>query len=132
MDRLVKTGSTNGEQFISEPIEPLDESFHIAGTAAGEPALPMRFRWRGEAYEVARVEETWKTTGKDHSGSDERYVRKHWFRVATRDGTIMKLYFERQPRSRDATARWWLATLSEASAEPSPVATPPEDAERGP
>ncbi|NQU41698.1 hypothetical protein HQ520_00320 [bacterium] len=50
------------------------------------------------------------------SGSGERYVRKHWFRIRTTDGQEMKLYFERQARSaREAKKRWWLHSVIEPS-----------------
>jgi phosphoribosylglycinamide formyltransferase-1 len=105
--------TTPSERFVSEPIVPIGGSFATSAMATGEPGLPMRFQWRGAEYEVARIIEKWKTTGECRSGSDERYVRKHWYRIATTDGTEMKIYFERQPRpGRDKKRRWWLATVS--------------------
>ena len=78
----------------------------------GEPGLPARFLWRDTEYEVAKVLEKWKTTGDCHHGSAEQYVRRHWFRLETTNGTEMQVYFERQPRSRQNKKRWWLATIS--------------------
>jgi hypothetical protein len=39
-------------------------------------------------------------------------ARKHWFRLETTDGTEMQIHFERQPRSKQKTKRWWLAAIS--------------------
>lgn len=100
------------ERLISESIEPLlsdaaDEPFVV-----GEPVLPRRFRWRGSEFGVAQVLETWKELGPAVGG--DRYLRKHWYRIRTTDGTEMKLYFERKPRSRaQAKRRWWLFSVVE-------------------
>ncbi len=100
------------ERFVSECIVPIKDSFLTSSMSTGEPGLPMRFRWRDTEYEVARILEKWKTTGNCRHGSSEQYVRKHWFRVETTDGTEMQIYFERQPRSKRNNKRWWLATIS--------------------
>ena len=55
------------------------------------------------------VLEEWKETGACHHGSGERYVRKHWYRVKMTTGEEMKIYFERQARSK---RRWWLYTVA--------------------
>ena len=100
------------EQFVSEPIKPLQGTFDPAGMTRGEPGLPHRFLWRDKEYTVAEVLEAWKEDGPCKSGSSEMYLRKHWFRVATEQGTDMTLYFQRQPRSkRQSKARWWLYTV---------------------
>jgi hypothetical protein len=100
------------ERFVSEPIEPAPGSFDTAGMTRGEPGLPGRFAWRGREYEVAETLETWKETAPCHHGSDEQYVRKHFFRVRTACGREMTLYFERQARSRrERKKRWWLFTV---------------------
>jgi hypothetical protein len=102
-----------GKQFIGEAIEPIAEAMDTRRMARGEPGLPMRFLWRGQEYEVAEVLEQWRQTGPCTSGSDEQYVRKHWYRIRTTSGEEMKLYFERQARSgRERTLRWWLHSLS--------------------
>lgn len=99
--------------FISEAIQPIPGSFDSRGMVEGGPALPLRFVWRGEEYAVDEVLESWKDTGDCTSGSGERYVRKHWFRVRTTSGHEMKIYFERQARSkREMKARWWLYTIA--------------------
>jgi len=105
-------------QFISEPIKPAVGTMDMQGMARGEPGLPAKFIWRDEEYTVAEVLEKWKETGKCKSGSDEQYVRKHWFRIRTTDGQEMKIYFERQPRSKgQQKLRWRLYTLSTDGAE---------------
>ena len=46
------------------------------------------------------------------SGSREQYLRKHWFKIRTKDHQIMTLYFDRQARSvGQQRHRWWLYTL---------------------
>ena len=100
------------KHFVGEAIEPIAEAMDTRRMAAGEPGLPMHFRWRGEEHMVAEVLEQWRQTGPCTSGSDEQYVRKHWYRVRTTGGVEMKLYFERQARSgRDRKVRWWLHTV---------------------
>lgn len=98
--------------------------------AAGEPDFPERFTWRGREYEVLKLREAWKSTGRDLGGSRERYVRRHWFRVLVTDGRRggepksggaqvgrqkgesleMVIYFDRQQKSTNRKKRWWLYT----------------------
>jgi len=111
--RVTKLPASHRKQFISEAITPVDASFSTSSMCAGEPGLPVRFRWRNTLYEVARVLEKWKSTGDCRHGSGEQYVRKHWFRVEVTDGTQMEIYFDRQPRSRKNKQRWWLAAIVE-------------------
>lgn len=94
------------EKFVSESITP---TLLAAPAVPGEPGIPVRFLWRGVEYEIGRVIEKWKTTGDCRHGSGEKYVRRHWFRVKTTDGTEMRIYFERQARSKQNKKRWWLA-----------------------
>lgn len=101
----------NGE-FIGEPIYPLDKSMRVSDMLQGRPGVPMRFRWRGGEYAVKQVIETWKTTGPCRSGSPEQYVRAHWYRVVTEDGTEMTLYCDRQKRRGISRIEWRLYTLS--------------------
>ncbi len=104
--------ASQGLRFIGEPIEPVIETMDTRRMATGEPGLPRRFRWRGEEHEIVAVLEQWRQTGPCTSGSDEQYVRKHWYRVRTAAGAVMKLYFERQARSgRERKVRWWLHSL---------------------
>lgn len=111
---MTEPSSPRCRRFVSEAITPVDASFATSSMAAGEPGLPLRFRWRDTDYEVARVLATWKTTGGCRSGSGEQYVRKHWFSLETTDGTQMEIYFDRQARSRHSKKRWWLAVIMEA------------------
>jgi Domain of unknown function (DUF6504) len=99
--------------FVCEAITPVDTSFDTASMSVGEPGLPKRFVWRGTEYEIARVLETWKTTGGCRHGSGELYVRRHCYRVEMVDGTRMDIYFDRQTRTRSSKKRWWLASLTE-------------------
>lgn len=108
------------EQFVSEPIEPEAGSMDSAAMSRGEPGLPRRFKWRGTLYEIADVEETWKTTG---LSSGERYLRRHWYRVLTGSGERMTIYCQRQVADRKkGRSRWWLYTLT-----PTPPAPPAQD-----
>ena len=101
-------------EFVSEPISPAAETYGTAGMSAGGPGLPGRFTWRGAEYEVAELLDRWRETGPCTSGSDERYVRRHCFRVRTTDGAEMVLYFERRARSaREKKRRWWLYTVEQ-------------------
>ena len=103
------------EEFISEAITPVPGTFDPAGMTRGEPGLPQRFVWRGEEYAVAAVLQAWKEDGPCKSGSGERYLRKHWFRILTDRGLHMTIYFERQARSkRQSKTRWWLNTIDRA------------------
>ena len=100
------------EKFVSEQIVPLAGTFDPAAMAKGSPALPGRFRWRETEYTIAEVKRCWKESGPDKYPSSQMYLRKHWFEVRTTDGTVMTIYFERQPRSkRDTKKRWWLYSI---------------------
>lgn len=100
------------EQFISEEIKPLIGAFDLAHAAPGEPALPRRFRWRGEVLEVTEVLHKEKSTGPCTHGSGERYVRRHWFDIRTADGRQMRIYFDRKATSpRTPKTRWWLYSI---------------------
>jgi hypothetical protein len=101
------------EEFVSEPIQPIAETFDCAAMTRGEPGLPERFVWRSSEYTVAEVLEAWKETGPCKSGGPEMYLRKHWYKIKTTNGLIMKLYFERQARSKSRNkTRWWLYTVA--------------------
>jgi hypothetical protein len=100
------------EKFISEPIKPTTQTFETTAMTRGEPGLPQRFVWRDAEYTVADVLEIWKETGPCRNGSDDKYLRKHWYKIRTADGLIMTLYFERQARSKSRNkTRWWLYTI---------------------
>jgi phosphoribosylglycinamide formyltransferase-1 len=97
------------ERFVSEQLRPFPEELNITSAVAGEPAIPRKFKWRGDTIEVAEVIRKWKTTSPCTHGSDERYVRKHWYEIETVDGRYLRIYFERQARSRrERKKRWWV------------------------
>ena len=101
------------EEFIGEPLRPVPGTMDVRGMARGEPGVPGRFTWRGAEHTVVAVLERWKETGPCTSGSGERYVRKHWFRIRTAAGHEMRIYFERQARSaREKKSRWWVSSVS--------------------
>jgi hypothetical protein len=109
--------------FVSEPIVPVPGTFDAAGMSRGEPGLPGKFRWRGKEFTVALELERWREHGDCRNGSDERYVRKHGYRVRTEDGSIMRLYFQRTVgRGRlSPKTRWWLHSIEScAPAAPHP------------
>jgi hypothetical protein len=98
--------------FVGEALVPVPGSFALSRMAAGEPGLPAAFVWRDCTYRVAEVVEEWKTTRPCHHGGDERYVRKHWYRIRTVCGAEMTLYFDRQPPAgRGPKGRWTVFTF---------------------
>ncbi|MHC4424998.1 MAG: DUF6504 family protein [Planctomycetota bacterium] len=100
------------EEFVSEPIMPVEGTLDTTGMTRGEPGIPGRFVWREKEYAVLDVLETWKESGPCRSGGPERYLRKHWFKVRTDNGLEMTMYFERQARTkRQSKKRWWLYTI---------------------
>jgi phosphoribosylglycinamide formyltransferase-1 len=101
------------EEFVSEPLRPEPGAFTSHTAGAGEPALPVRFTWRKTPYEVVEVLKVWKSYGDDRGSSSERYLRRHWYRIRTTDGTVMTIYFDRQPTSfRKRHQRWWIYTVA--------------------
>ena len=101
------------ERFISEAIKPITETADTSRMAIGEHGLPRKFVWRGRTISVSAVIRSWRETGKCHHGSQEMYVRKHWYEVVTAADGTMKLYFERQPRGGRKGARWRLFSIRE-------------------
>jgi len=100
------------EQFVSEPITPVTGTFDPAAMSRGEPGLPSGFIWRDKQYDVAEIVQAWKETGPCKSGAGEMYLRKHWWKIRTGNGTEITIYFERQPRSKQQNKkRWWLYTI---------------------
>jgi len=99
------------EQFIGKAIQPVAGTFDAAAMSTGGTGLPRQFRFGSRTVEIVRVLKTWRETGPCHHGSDERYVRKHWFQVLTESGETMTIYFERQPRAGKNKSRWWLFTI---------------------
>ena len=96
--------------FVSEPIEPDASSIDSARLAQGEPGVPRAFVWRGQRYEIAGVEKTWKTWRIDRG---DRYVDRHWFTVLTKTGDRMRIYCLRSERT---NRRWWLFAIEEKGA----------------
>ena len=96
-------------EFISERLQPAGDTF-ARPPAIGEPALPLRFAWRKQTFEVAEVLARRKEYDADRThGSGERYLRRHWFELRLTDGSRWSVYFQRQPGSRrSARSRWWL------------------------
>lgn len=100
--------------FVSESIIPVFDEGTSSAVAVGAPIVPSGFIWREEEYRIESVLETWKETGPCKHGSSERYLRKHWFRIRTTDGTEMEIYFERQARSsKQRKRRWWLFSVTD-------------------
>ncbi|HEY7727935.1 MAG TPA: DUF6504 family protein [Candidatus Eisenbacteria bacterium] len=100
------------ERLISEAIEP--DLTTSAGHAyrVGDPVVPGRFRWRGEEYAVAAVLRAWRELSPGTRAMPSRYVRRHWYRVRTADGSEMTLYVERRGRTRGRSRPgWWLYSV---------------------
>ncbi len=97
------------DQFISEPLEPFGD-FDTAAMATGVPGLPDGFRWRDEAYTIARCLETWKQSGSERGRlHGERYLRRHYYRLLMSDGAEWTVYFVRNaPPGRRSAPRWFL------------------------
>jgi phosphoribosylglycinamide formyltransferase-1 len=102
------------ERFVSEAIRPVTVTCDTVRMAAGEPGLPGEFLWKDDIIRIAAVLRTWRETGSCRHGSSERYVRKHWYEIATTSGAVMKIYFERQARSKSKDFRWWLFSIDES------------------
>ena len=101
------------DEFVSEPVEPVAGTADLSGMSRGEPGLPAKFIWRGRTYELASLQERWKTS--TPSGG-ELYLRRHWYRIMTVSGDRMTLYCERQTKNRkNAKARWWLYSITMCS-----------------
>ena len=100
------------ERFVSEAIEPAKGDFEPAAMAAGMPSLPARFRWRGSEYVVEELLES-RNELTPKSFEEDRYLRKHWFRVRTSCGLLMNLYFQRRSRDVRGGKRWWLYSIVE-------------------
>jgi hypothetical protein len=105
--------------FISEPIQPVEGTFDSAAMATGMPGLPQQFFWRGQEHSISAVLEVSKGHGDCRNGSGERYVRRHEFRIRTKDGTVMRLYFQRSMGRGKITARTrWMLHSIEKNTEP--------------
>ncbi len=97
---------TPRETLLSEPIQPAPESPILVAPTVGEPLLPSRFRRGKLIITFTALLEKWKESGPCQSGSGERYVRRHGYRLRDSDGAIYRVYFERQAGGRSRRARW--------------------------
>ncbi len=106
------TANDAAEKFICEQLTPVTATADTKAMARGEPGLPEVFIWRGSEYRITGVLKKWKTSGPCRNGSDEIYLRRHWYKVVTDGGLVMTLYFDRQAKDRSKPkARWWLYTI---------------------
>lgn len=99
------------EQFISEPIKPVADTLDTARMSIGEPGLPREFLWRNKTIEVKDVLRSWRETGPCRHGSRDVYLRKNWYEIKTADDTVMKIYFDRQPKGGRACGGWFLFSM---------------------
>ncbi len=107
------------EKLISEALRPLFAGDGVdSPVTAGDPLLPRAFVWRGATYPVLAVLNAGRGLGPCTHGSGERYVRKHWYRIATAGGLVMRVYFERRPRRGAAMTRWWLYSIADSKSPP--------------
>jgi hypothetical protein len=103
------------EKFICEQIKPVPGTYDASAMSIGEPGFPGRFIWRKQEYFLAEILEKWKDTSNCRHGGSEKYVRKHWYKIRTACGLIMKIYFERQVKpGASKKKRWWLNTIEKA------------------
>jgi hypothetical protein len=109
----------SGARFVSEPIRPTSAPISAAALAAGTPSLPEGFTWRKTEHRIAEVLDESKITARE-SFSNEKYVRRHQFRVRMEDGAVWTVYFLRQPgRSSGGrkAPRWFLLSVEGPEAE---------------
>ncbi|NLF38070.1 cytoplasmic protein [bacterium] len=96
---------------VSEQIRPRIDAQPLVPAQAGAPVVPSSFEWRGETHVAVAMLEQWKESSPCSHGSDEIYLRKHWYRLRMKDGGEWVVYFLRQPqRGKRPGARWWLYT----------------------
>jgi hypothetical protein len=101
------------DEFVCEELLPAAGTFGAAAMSRGEPGLPARFTWRGAEYRVAGVVRQWKTSGPCHSGSDEVYLRRHWYEVLTEPPAVLTIYCDRQAKDRRRPKRrWWVYSVA--------------------
>jgi hypothetical protein len=108
-----------GDEFVGQVLKPIGHAFDAGAMATGAPGVPSRFSVNDRKYHLAKVLETWKESSPcRHSAgkSTEMYLRKHWYRIVTTDGTEMSIYFERQTkRGASPKKRWWVYSMAPAS-----------------
>ena len=102
---------SNSEEFICEAITPVPGTADVEAMIRGEPGLPEFFTWRDTQYRIASVISKWKSSGPCLSGSNEMYLRRHWYKILTDPPLVMTIYCDRQPKDRKhPKARWWIYT----------------------
>lgn len=115
-DRPEESGrrGDDGPRLISEPIEPMTETFDPGAMSRGEPGLPSGFVWRGVSYRIGSCEKSWNVNRPDSTGT-EMYRRRHYFALTMADGARWVVYLLRQPppgRAGRIQTRWFLYTVS--------------------
>ncbi len=102
------------ERFISEQLKPIMDGPAPVPFEAGAPMMPPAFEWRRQRLPVLEVLESWKELSPCSSGSPERYLRRHWYRLRTSDEQEMTVYFLRQAQSgKQPKSRWFLYKLED-------------------
>lgn len=79
-------------KFVGEPIDVDTRAVAAGALAAGGPACPAAFVWRGREHRVAKVLEHGRRL------SPDGYVRQHRFRIQTTDGLVAVIACDRQVR----------------------------------
>ncbi len=114
------------EEFVSEPISPVDAGFDTAGMSRGEPGLPCSFAWRDDQYDIVEVLEQWKESAPEgHRAGAEVYLRRHCWTLRMSDNAIWRIYFARQSPSRGSQAPRWFLLTRQAVEPTNRPATPP-------
>lgn len=102
------------ERLVSEPLQPVVATCDTSRMSMGEPGLPRQFIWRERLVEITAVLRSWQETGPCRHGSSDRYVRKHWYEVATvADGTMI-IYFAKPARGGRKGMGWQLFSIDDA------------------
>lgn len=112
-------GAGSEPVFISEPVTPDAGTFDTARMSQGVAGLPAGFTWRGRRIGVRQVLEEWKESeAEGHRPGNERYYRKHCFRLEGDDGDVYTLYVLRQVKAGESQKRrWWLYTVERRGPE---------------
>jgi putative hydrolase of the HAD superfamily len=97
-------------ELISEAITPATGTADASAMSRGEPGLPAAFFWRGRTVRVAACLRGWKKHGRE-SGSDEIYLRRHYYELQMQDGSRWTVYCLRQPAGSSIRKRWFLYTV---------------------
>lgn len=98
------------EEFISEKIIPVKEKLDGSQSDIGEPFFPREFVWQKKTVKVDQILRKWKESSPCRMGGNEKYIRRHWYEIATDHGR-MKIYFERQATGKSKAQRWRIYSL---------------------